>query len=117
LLLTAGAPEGRLQLWRCPTSQARGFEVRQYVTGEKAQVTCAAFAHEAYAVSGTKTGTVYLWRIPTNAEVQNHRIMNAKLSVAETVDAGTRQLRVNVKLRNEDGRLIDGRPVTIVIEP
>ncbi len=117
LMLTAGAPEGRLQLWRCPTNQARGYEVRQFVGDEKAQVTCAAFANDSYAVSGTKTGLVYLWRIPTHDEVQKHRMVNAKLTmVAETVEAGTRQLRVGVKLRN-DGRLIDGRPVTIVIEP
>ena len=120
LMLTAGGPqtEGRLQLWRCPTSKERGFEVRQFITQEKAQVTCAAFANDSYAVSGTKTGNVYLWRIPTNDDVKNHRIMNARLTqVAETVDAGTRQLRVGVKLRNYDGRLIDGGPVTIVIEP
>src|SRR5262249_62349534 len=88
LMMTAGGQqtEGRLQLWRCPTSKDRGFEVRQFVTDEKAQVTCAAFANDSYAVSGTKSGTVYLWRIPTNDEVKNHRIMDAKLTmVAETV--------------------------------
>jgi hypothetical protein len=117
LILTAGAPEGRLQLWRCPTGQERGFEVRQFVTEEKAPVTCAAFAHDSFALSGTKTGLVYLWRIPTTEEVQNHRILGAKLTtLGQTVDPGTRQMRVGVRLRN-DGRLIDGRPVTIVIEP
>src|ERR1700680_4743255 len=65
LMLTAGAPAGRLQLWRSPTSQARGYEVRQFVSDEKAQVTCAAFAEDHFALSGTKSGTVNLWRIPT----------------------------------------------------
>ena len=34
LILTAGAPEGRLQLWRAPSEANRGFEVRQYVTAK-----------------------------------------------------------------------------------
>ena len=119
LILTAGAPEGRLQLWRCPTNQTRGYEVRQFVPDEKSQVTCAAFANDTYAISGNKNGAVYLWRIPTNDEVQKHRITDAKLTmIAPTVEAGTRQLRIGVKLRNDDHRrLVDGLPVTIVIEP
>ncbi len=36
LLLTAGAPEGRLQLWQTPTESARGYEVRQFAPREQA---------------------------------------------------------------------------------
>jgi WD40 repeat protein len=44
LLLTAGAPEGRLQLWRTPGPHGRAFEVRQFTPRERSPVTCAAFA-------------------------------------------------------------------------
>jgi WD40 repeat protein len=124
LMLTGGAAEGRLQLWRAPTPAARGFEVRQLVTEEKAPVTCAVFSpvplngSDAFAVSGDKEGRVYMWSIPSKDQVDKHRIRNVRLDVVgQAVDAGSRQLPVSVNLNNADGRLVDGRPVTIVIEP
>lgn len=130
LLLTAGAPEGRLQLWTRPTANSRGFEVRQLVTDERSTVTCAAFAPaaapmgpSAFAASGTKDGYVYLWPIPSKEEVQNHRIRDVPLStVNPTLDVASRQIRIGVEVPNEfssrypNGRLLSNRPVTIVID-
>ena len=71
MLLTAGASEGRLQLWKAPTDGKRGFEFSQFVTSERSPVTSASFfdvdenGEVPFAVSGTKDGTVYLWPMPT----------------------------------------------------
>src|SRR5205814_1137731 len=95
LMLTAGAPEGRMQLWRTPAPyefeeervvngvkqlvkverNLRGFEVQQLVPSERGAVTCAAFApNGAFAVSGNKDGYIHLWTLPTRQQVAAHRI-------------------------------------------
>jgi WD40 repeat protein len=123
LVMTGGAPEGRLQVWRTPTQQQRGFEVRQYVTDERAGVTCAAFAAPSkdggtmLAASGSKDGSVYLWPAPPKKEVDSHQIHNVPVRLlSQTVEAGSRQVRLGVEVQNPDGRLTPGRPVTIVFE-
>lgn len=124
LMLTAGAPEGRLQLWKTPSRQERGYELRQLVTREKSPVTCAAFFPDAglaqkigsYAVSGTKDGNVYLWSMPSHEDVVNYRLPARLTMLAGAVDAGTRQLRIGVEVPNGENRFLPGRPVTIVIE-
>jgi WD40 repeat protein len=121
MLLTAGAGEGRLQLWKAPVDGSRGFEFSQFVTSERSPVTSAAFfdADEKgeipFAVSGTKDGTVYLWPMPTKDEVRTHRIENVAMTqISQNVE--TRQIRIGVEIPNTDGKLIPGQPVTIVIE-
>lgn len=123
LILTGGAPEGRLQLWRAPSDATRGFEVRQFATEQRSAVTCAAFApatggagETAFAVSGTKDGFVYLWPVPTKQEVDNHPIPNVPVRLSRSVEAGSRQIRILVEVPNPTGRLIPGRTVTIVME-
>jgi WD40 repeat protein len=126
LLLTAGAPEGRMQLWWTPKAPGgRTYEVRQLVTEERAPVTCAAFSDDAaFAASGSKDGTVYVWRMPTRQEVQQHRIEGLHLTlVSRALDANARQVRIGIDVHNTPdaqhpfGRLMLGRPVTVVIEP
>ncbi len=129
LLLTAGASEGRMQLWKAPTDGKRGFELRQFVTSERSGVTSAAFfdanakGEIPYAISGAKDGVVYLWGLPTRGDIKNHRIENVTLNqISQNVE--TRQIRIGVEVPNEnrqiegqaDDRLIPGQPVTIVIE-
>ena len=131
LILTAGAAEGRLQLWRAPTDGVRAFEVRQFATVERSPVTCAAFgpaagaaAADSFAVSGTKDGHVYVWAIPSRDRVNRFRMEDLKLTLIErSLDASTRQVRIGVNVPNPitheypGGRLMPGRPVRIVIEP
>src|SRR5262249_32988508 len=131
LLLTAGAAEGRLQLWQAPTERSRGFEVRQFVSGDRSPATCAAFDNEAgkalngdggFAVSGTKDGYVYVWAIPNKTDLVNHPILPPRPPRTSPSQENTQQIRISVELRNvtdeqhPDGRLTPGRPVTIVIE-
>ena len=131
LILTAGAAEGRMQLWKAPTDDKRGFAVRELATLERSPVTCAAFAPDAgvatdgsFAVSGTKDGLVYVWAMPDRDKVNRFRMEDLKLTLIEhSLDASTRQVRIGVNVQNPindeypSGRLIPGRPVHIVIEP
>lgn len=129
LILTAGAPEGRLQLWRTPDENTRAFEVRQFATKAKNPVTCAAFSPGAgkggassFAVSGSGTN-VYLWAIPTPVEVNEHRIQRVPLTLkTQNIDTITRNIRIGFEVsnmvteNNPNGRFEAGRPVTIVID-
>lgn len=123
LMLTAGAPKGRLQLWRTPDAKSRGFEVRQFATREELPVACAAFSPEAgqgstkpFAVSASGT-RIYKWALPTAAEVKEHRIENVRLTLkTQALDPITRQTRVGFEVANPDGRFEAGRLVTIVID-
>jgi WD40 repeat protein len=130
MILTAGAPEGRLQLWKAPSGGSRGYEVRQLVTSERLEVTCAAFSYNAgldntgFAVSGTKHGYVYLWPVPTAEQVERQSITGLQLNqVDPTVDTSTRLLRIGVDVhnpvdaQNPYGKLMPGRPVTLVLHP
>jgi WD40 repeat protein len=123
LILTAGAPEGRLQLWRTPEGDTRSFEVRQFATKERQAVTSAAFApNGAFAVSASGQ-KIYMWNIPSAKEVSEHRIERVRMTLkTQSLDASTRQTRVGFEVVNEfsarypNGRYEAGRPVTIVID-
>jgi WD40 repeat protein len=129
LMLTAGAAEGRMQLWRTPQPGKRGYEVRQLVTEERSPVTSAAFSPDGtFAISGTKDGYAYLWQLPTPEAVRSHRMQTDAQGQLLTLTHFDRSLdaskiRVSVNLQNPetleypDGRLIPGRRVTIVIDP
>ena len=80
-----------------------------------------------FAVTGTKDGSVYVWSLPNEEEINNHRITkNASggdltLSLVErAVEAG--KVRVGVNLDNPEsaqfpqGRLVPGRRMTLVIQ-
>jgi WD40 repeat protein len=128
LMLTAGGPEGRLQLWRTPTAGVRGYEVRQLVPRDRSAATCAAFAPGGqFAVSGSKDGRVYVWNLPTRQQVEEHRIRTDKdgqpltlTLVDRALDAN--KIRIGVEMQNPEtpehpnGRLIPGRRVTVVVE-
>lgn len=122
LILTAGAPEGRLQLWRAPDVLNRGHEVVQLVTPERGAVTCAAIspimhkgADQAMVISGTKDCYVYLWALPDAKEVEGHATVGTVTLVGDDIAAGSRQIQIWVDVPNSDGRFTPGRPVTIVI--
>ncbi|MFO0965834.1 MAG: hypothetical protein U0793_09665 [Gemmataceae bacterium] len=129
LILTAGAAEGRLQLWRAPSFERRARAVREWVTVDRGGVTCAAFSPlaprgglHATAVSGSKDGYVYLWALPSAKDVEEHGTYATVTLVSSALDPGSRQVRVGVEVPNNpspafpEGRFIPGRPVTIVIE-
>ena len=115
--------KGRLQLWRAPSENERGYEVRQFVSQERWPVSCAAFSPtpadgsgEGFVVSASKQN-LYIWPLPTKEDIAQHRIENVRLRlVSQSIDPGTRQTRIGFEVSNPDGRLLPGLPVTIVIE-
>jgi len=129
LILTAGAPEGRLQLWRSPEGASRGFEVRQFATRERLPVTCAAFSPNAgkpgensFAVSASGN-RIYVWAIPSEKDVNEHRLEKVPMTlINQTLDPTTRVSRIGFGIDNPiserypNGRFEAGRPVVIVID-
>jgi WD40 repeat protein len=126
LILTAGLPEGRLQLWKAPTETTRGYEVRQFVPKDRqAAVTCAAFCPRKsppYVVTGNTAGEIYVWELPTQAQIDEFRIENVPVRLlSQSVDTNTHQARVAVDVPNPtskeypNGRLLPGKSVTVVI--
>jgi WD40 repeat protein len=122
-ILTAGGPGNRLQLWRAPDDETRGFEVMQFAAQEHQPVTCAAFSPAAgkcgpnsFAVSASGQ-KIHVWPIPTEQQVRKHRITDVQMTLRpELLEPGTKQSRVGFEVDNKEGRLEPGRSVTIVIE-
>jgi WD40 repeat protein len=124
LILTAGAAEGRLQLWTAATAENRAFEVRVLSPGERSSVSCAAFAPagvtlqgRAFAVNGTRDGQVLIWPLPTDKEIAEAPRAGTLTMVDTALEPGARQARVGVEIENPDGRLNPGKQATVVIMP
>jgi WD40 repeat protein len=117
LVLTAGAAEGRVQVWRTPADGVRGHEVCQLVAPAHSATTCAAFAPDgSFIVTGTRDRQVLVWPAPTRAEVEQQ--LTAEVSLVErAVESTAGQVRIWADLPNPDGRLLPGAAVTMVIEP
>jgi hypothetical protein len=124
LILTAGAAEGRLQLWTAPTPANRAFEVRVWSPAERTGVTCAAFAPQGvtvqgreFAVSGTREGQVLVWPLPTEKEIAEAPVTGTLEMVDTALEPGARQARVGVEINNAHGRLNPGKQATVVVTP
>jgi len=117
LILTAGAAEGRVQLWRAPTATTRPYELRQLVTRDRSPSTCAAFAaNGAFVVTGTKDRQLLIWALPDAREVEEQS--NAEITLVEqAVESSTRHLRIWAEVANTNGRLLPGTNVTLAIYP
>jgi WD40 repeat protein len=119
LILTAGAGDGRLQLWRSPGStQHRAYEVRQLVAGggeRSRESTCAAFAPDNSFVVTASHGQVFVWPVPTAAEVDQE--VAAEITLVERAVEGSGQVRVWAETNNADGQLLPGNTVTLAVYP
>jgi WD40 repeat protein len=116
-ILTAGASEGRLQLWRAPSVTQRGHELCQLVSPERSPATCAAFAPDgSFVVTGTRDRQVLVWPVPTPEEME--RQVTAEVTLIErAMESTAGQVRIWAELPNLDGRLLPGTTVTMVIYP
>lgn len=120
LVLTGSQGEGKLSVWRVPIGGSRATELRQFVPRERLVVfTCAAvspFGDDPFAVTGTKTGDLYVWPMPTEREMV--RIPGVLKFIDQTAAAATRTVRIWADFPNpKDRPLTIGTNVTIVIEP
>jgi WD40 repeat protein len=120
LVLTGSQNEGRLSVWRTPIGGFRATELRQFVPRERMVVfTCAAvspFGNDPFAVTGTKSGDLYVWPMPTERELE--RIPGVLKFIDQTAAAATHAVRIWADFPNPKERpLTVGTQVTIVIEP
>jgi WD40 repeat protein len=116
-ILTNCNGEAGLQLWRAPDSGGRGSEVRQFVWTD-GHATCAAFAPDgSFAVTGTREDhQVLVWKMPSKEEVQTP--LYAKVSlVEETVESGSKHVRVWADLDTKPDWLLPGTKARMVIVP
>ena len=68
LALTCSGNDGALQMWKLDPE--RSYEIRQLPTGDRAPNTCAAIApNGGFVVAGNKDGKVFVWGLPTEAEL------------------------------------------------
>jgi WD40 repeat protein/biotin carboxyl carrier protein len=113
-VLTNGASESRLQLWRAPAGgNPRASELRQFVwpTGPS---TCGAFDPDGkFAVTGTQDHQVLLWPMPEKEEIEK-RLVGQNLRVDKSLDLSTRQVRIWAEVDNP-GWLRLGGTATMVI--
>jgi WD40 repeat protein len=117
LILTAGASEGGLQLWRTPTDAYPGHPLRQLISSERSSVTCAAYAPDGtYLVTGSRDRQVMIWPLPKPEEIE--RRFPAELTLIEqSVESNARQVRICAEMPNADGRLVPGTSVTMIVYP
>jgi len=128
-ILTNGAADGRLQLWRTPEHKGRGAEIRQLIWTGTGAVSCGAFSPDGkFVVTGTKDNYVLVWAMPSAEEV-NYKLF-ARLTLVERVlDDSSRMVRVWAELetpgevndpakkgKNPDW-LVPGQSATMVIWP
>jgi WD40 repeat protein len=115
-ILTNGSAPGKLQLWRTPTGQGRGSELRQFIW-TKGTATCGAFAPEdsSFAVTGTQDHQVLVWTMPEKKEAESQLFAHLTL-VEKHLDTQSRQVRVWAELQNP-GWLIPGMRATMVVPP
>jgi WD40 repeat protein len=115
-ILTNGSAPGKLQLWRTPTAQGRGSELRQFIW-TKGTATCGAFAPEdgSFAVTGTQDHQVLVWTMPEKKEAES-RLSAHLILVEKHLDTQSRQVRVWAELKNP-GWLIPGMRATMVVPP
>lgn len=117
LILTAGAGDGRVQLWRAPSANRRPHEISQLVAPERSPATCAALAADgSFAITGTKDRQVLVWPLP--APRQLDAPLSAELTRLEpAVESSARQVRVWAEVANPEGKLLPGTTVTLAIYP
>jgi WD40 repeat protein len=115
VLLTGGAPEGGLLLWRAPTAARPAGELRR-LTWPESSATCGAFAPDgSFVVSGTKDRCVLVWGMPSREEVE--RRLTAQLTPVEPFVGSTGgRARVWAEMKNP-GWLVPGGTATMVIPP
>jgi WD40 repeat protein len=117
LVLTGGAFEGRLQLWRLPGETSPAYEVRQLVPPDRSPATCAAFAPDgSFVVTASRRRQLLVWPLPDAKEI-GHEFPTVITLVEHAVESSSRQVRIWAELANPEGRLVPGTTVTMTVSP
>jgi hypothetical protein len=116
LILTNDATRNYVQLWRAPNPETRAYELCQLVY-DKSPATCGAFdPNNRFIVTGTQSGFVLVWPMPTEQEVK--RQLTAWIVNLDTaVEGDLNKVRVKAQIDNADGFLKPDGKVTMVAYP
>ena len=115
-LVTAGAPEGRLQLWPAPGQTPVTSELCQLVAPDRTPPVCAAFAPDgSFLVAATRNRQILVWPVP--AADADRRLTGRVTLVEHAVESSARQVRVWVEVPNPDDRLLAGTTATMTLFP
>jgi WD40 repeat protein len=118
LVLTSQGP-GRLELWRAPTAETRGYELQHLVWAlgkdEQSAATSGAFAPAGnFLVTGTRGGNIIVWPMPSKEDVE--RRLTARV-IGLDPEVTSNQVRVIAELTDPPGYLLPGQVVTLVVYP
>jgi WD40 repeat protein len=115
LIMTYGASENRLQLWRTPNAKSRGYELRQLIW-KGAPITCGAFAPDnSFAVTATQDGQIVPWILPSKEDIEQQ--LTAHIVTAIPTDTGySRILLLKAEMENP-GYLSPGDKASMVAYP
>ncbi len=117
MVLTGTQNEGRLSVWGAPSAGARATELRQFVPRRRmVTFTCAAISprdDRPFAVTGTQSGEMYVWPMPTENEVLR---VKGTLKFVDFGASATHQVRIWADFDNKEAKLRPGDAVTVVIE-
>ena len=117
MLVTAGGEgelKGGLQVWTVPPAGGRGSEVARLFTPARVDVTAGAFSPSAavpFLVVGTKSGTVHLWKPPT----ESPKKYTGKIVNVDTPDP--RFITIRVEMDNRELHLLDRSTATVIVNP
>lgn len=118
LIVTAGGAEGRTQLWRAADRQNRGYEMRQFLSGDRSDPTCASFAPDgSFLVTGTKDRQVHVWSLERARKDIDQRLTAKVVFVDWNVQSSARQARVWAELTNPADRPLSPGTAAIMVIP
>jgi WD40 repeat protein len=114
LILTNGATEGRLQVWRAPTPTTRGYELSQLIWKEPA--TCGAFAPDgSFVVTGSKDSYILVWPLPAKEMIEKQ--LKAKIIAVDNSLEDSSGVLVHAEMTNPNNLLYAGDKATLVVYP
>jgi WD40 repeat protein len=114
LILTNGATDGRLQLWRTPTATSRGYEVSQLVWNSPA--TCGAFAPDgSFVVTGGKDSYLLVWPMPEKEMIEKQ--LKARIISVDASLEDSSGVLVHAEMANPNKLLYAGDKATLVLYP
>ncbi|MBL8799722.1 MAG: HlyD family efflux transporter periplasmic adaptor subunit [Planctomycetia bacterium] len=118
LIVTAGGAEGRTQLWRAADRNHRGYELRQFLSGDRSDPTCASFAPDgSFLVTGTKDRQVHVWSLERAHKEIDQRLTAKVVFVDWSVQSSARQARVWAELANPPERPLSPGTTAIMVIP
>jgi len=114
LILTNGAADGRLQIWRSPTARTRGYELSRLIWNSPA--TCGAFAPDgSFVVTGSKDSHILVWPLPPKEMIEKQ--LTAKIIAVDTSLEDSSGVMVHAEMVNPNNLLYTEDKATLVLYP